>query len=234
MRTSEISTVDLSVVGSRISGVIFDLDGVILDSMPAHVSAWRDVFAEINVHIDNEFIYRHEGCLEFSRLENTTQWNRAPLTLDVFRELLARQKDVYMDRYAAGVRFFPQARHLVERLHEAGIELGLVTSSVRDVMKPDLKDWLSRYFTCVVTGDQVERTKPDPEPYEKALIGLQIPAGQAVVVENAPAGIQAAKEAGLTCLALTTTLSSEYLAAADLVFTGHEELETWLVSRLKI
>jgi len=77
----------------------------------------------------------------------------------------------------------------------------------------------------VVTGDSVERRKPQPDPYLAGLKGIGNGLkGESVAVENAPAGIESAKRAGLKCIAITTTLSDEQLRDADLIVRHHHEL----------
>jgi len=80
----------------------------------------------------------------------------------------------------------------------------------------------------LVTGDDVEHGKPDPEPYQHAAELLGVPAADCVVVEDAPAGVLAAKRAGMTVLAVTTTHSADTLAQADEVFRGMDEVAGYL------
>jgi mannitol-1-/sugar-/sorbitol-6-phosphatase len=76
----------------------------------------------------------------------------------------------------------------------------------------------------LVTGDDVEKGKPDPEPYLRAAATLGVPAAQCVVVEDAPAGVLAGKRAGMTVLAVATTHPAAALSHADLVFRGMDEV----------
>ncbi len=83
-----------------------------------------------------------------------------------------------------------------------------------------------------MTADDVKKGKPDPEPYLKALHHLGSKPESSVVIENAPMGIRSAKSAGLTCYAIETSLSGEYLHEADLVFHNHQALFAFLMKRI--
>ncbi len=88
-----------------------------------------------------------------------------------------------------------------------------------------LPEELSSYFHHIVTGDEVERRKPHPDPYLEGLSGLGLNgADGAIAVENAPSGISSAKAAGLRCIAITTTLSEQELQKADMIIKRHNEL----------
>ena len=211
-----------------IEALIFDLDGVILDSMPAHVAAWQSAFAEVGLEIAPEFFYRHEGALDRENIDRMVIPGGRVLSPDIFDRLLARQRELYLERYAAEVGVFPLASRLIERLAKAPVRLALVTSSTRQVLSAELWDWLDEHFSLVVTGDQVRRSKPHPEPYLRALDGLKLESDAGLAVENAPAGIESAQRAGLTCLALATTLPASELTSADLVLAEHQALALWL------
>ena len=85
-------------------------------------------------------------------------------------------------------------------------------------------------FEVIVTGNQVSRGKPDPESYRLAAARLGIGPSECLVVENAPLGIQAARAAGMGCVALETGLPAEQLAGAERVFPDVKALRTWLLT----
>ncbi|MEW5725328.1 MAG: HAD family phosphatase [Thermodesulfobacteriota bacterium] len=218
----------------RLKAVIFDLDGVILDSMPAHVASWRAAFGEVGLDIEEDVFYRHEGNLEWETLRPFLAPRRPDLGPEVFSRLLERQREIYNHRYAAGVRVYPEAAGLLKDLRRDGLDLALVTSSAWKVLAPWLREFLELYFDLVITRDQVKHGKPSPEPYLAALDRLGLGADQALAVENAPAGIRSAKAAGLWCVALTTTLPPDLLAQADLILDDQVALSRWLKNgRLK-
>ena len=211
-----------------LKAVVFDLDGVILDSMPAHVAAWQEVFAEKGIQVASRFLYLHEGNLDWPSLRETLAPGFEEPAPDFFQILLSRQREVFNNQYATRVTVFTEAEPLLKDIKKAGLDLALVTSSSRQVLSPDLVNWLNGYFRIMVTGDTVKRHKPHPEPYLTAIEALKIDPSQALAVENAPIGVQSAKAAGLTCFALTTTLTEGDLNQADQVFPNHAALSDCL------
>jgi len=213
-------------------GVIFDLDGVILDSMPSHVSAWQQACAETGLVMARSFFYRNEGMMDRERLCLIADESGQSLEPDRFDDILVRQRQIYGQQYADRVSLFPQAADLLNRLAGNGLRLALVTSSPRRIILSDLWQWLEARFHWIVTGDQVRRTKPAPDPYLEALHGLDLGPRAALAVENAPAGIESAKTAGLRCLALATTLSRMELSEADWILDNHDDLAEWFARRM--
>jgi beta-phosphoglucomutase len=215
-----------TVFSSQLRAVVFDLDGTLLDSMPGHVAAWQTAFAEIGLRIEADFFFLHEGMLDWTRLAPKLNGTGVRVDAAGFEAITRRQRRLYLDRHAAASLIFPEAARLVDRL-KGRVRLAVVTSSERSVLPPNLWGWLEDRFDQVVTRDQVRRGKPHPEPFLTALDRLRVEAGQAVAVENAPAGIRSAKAAGLWTLALATTLDPIHLADADQVLANHQALEDW-------
>lgn len=209
--------------------VIFDLDGVVLDSMPAHVASWQEVFREAGLEVPASFLYQNEGSLDWEILRRAFAHLREGLTEAFFLGLLQRQREIFRARHAGEVRTFPEARGLVEDLYWGGTpRLALVTSSCREVFPRALASWIDRHFHVVVTGETVRRSKPHPEPYLRALEGLGLGPDRAVVVENAPAGVRSARAAGIFCVALGTTLPRDALHEADHFCPDHRALLRWV------
>ncbi len=216
---------------NHLCGVIFDLDGVVLDSMPSHVASWGEAFAEFGLPLEPRFFYLNEGAFDLERLCQVVDPEGKVVTPENFHLVWTRQRALFMERYADKVRVFPAAAELLDRLKGGPFKLALVTSSRRDVLAPEILSWLEARFPVLITGEAVANRKPHPEPYLKALSEMQLRPDQAVVVENAPAGIRSAHQAGICCLALPTTLSAPELAEADLVLTDHQALAGWLDER---
>jgi beta-phosphoglucomutase len=99
-----------------------------------------------------------------------------------------------------------------------------VTGTSRHEVHRILPEPIYNLFDGVVTGNDVRRGKPHPEPYLLALKKVQLRPEEAMVIENAPFGIRSAKSAGLVCIALETSLPRRYLAKADFIFSSFREL----------
>ncbi|NPA93934.1 MAG: HAD family phosphatase [Thermodesulfobacteria bacterium] len=211
--------------GKNISNILFDMDGVILNSMPYHVAAWKDAFQERGIAVDESVFYLYEGAIEPEVACQLFASSGAHLTTDDFFDIHSRQKKYFLDKYAKKVKPFDKVEELLTSLKERGIGTALVTSSHGDILEAVLPTYLRNMFDFVVTGDKVKRRKPHPEPYLIGIEGLGNGGPKkGVAVENAPAGIKSAKNAGLSCVAITTTLPKKYLQDADKIVDSHEEL----------
>lgn len=206
----------------RVSAVIFDMDGVITNTMPDHFQAWKRALASAGVSVTHEDIYSREGqpgkisIEELSRKYGKTFSNKE-------KERILEEKEACF-RDIRHVRFIPNSRSFINKLHKGRFRLALVTGTSRTEVERILPESLLKKFETVVTGDDVHHGKPHPEPYLLALRALNLSADQAIVLENAPFGIASAKAAGLRCLALQTSLPAEYLKEADAVFASIQEL----------
>jgi len=209
---------------SRLEAILFDLDGVILDSMWAHIATWQAVFGRRGLTVSAEFIYQNEGALGRDVVEGLFQSAGRRVGDGELSALFEEQISLYLDRFVARVKPYPDAQDAVSRLKDHGLALALVTSSRRPVVRAGLPAELADLFDVIVTADMVSRFKPDPEPYLKGLADLGVEASSAVAVENAPAGIASAHGTGLEVLALTTTLGPEHLGRARRVFADLADL----------
>lgn len=200
-----------------VRAVLTDLDGVLVDSGPLIEAVWRTWSVQHGVDPDELLATVH------GRLARQVVAQYAP-DLDADAEAAA------MDRTerARSHELSPVPGALscidVARAHRWAI----VTSGVRGLAESRIAAVGIPAPEVLVTADDVARGKPDPEPYLLAASRLGVPAGQCVVVEDAPAGITAGKAAGMTVLAVETTHRADDLAAADAVFSSmhgvHDEL----------
>ncbi len=210
--------------------VFFDMDGVLLDSMPCHVQAWQEAMGEFGCAVDEEVLYLHEGAIEPETAIRIFQDHGFYMDEARFAAILARQMAIFQERFRPHVQPYPEVPGIIARLREEGWTMALVTSSHGAILDQILPHEIRDALNHIVTGDRVSRRKPHPDPYIAALHAIGSDAASSLVVENAPAGIAAAKAAGLHCIALATTLAPERLSAADAVLTSHRELLAYLSS----
>ncbi len=214
----------------RPQAVLFDMDGVLLDSMPWHVRAWLDAFSEFGLpSFHPELFYLHEGAIEPETAVEIFRSEGVSMTPSLFHEVFRRQKEIFKSRYRQNVAPYPEVPELLEELAAHDFRMALVTSSHRDVLSEVLPEKIIDFMSVVITGDEVQRRKPWPDPYLAGMARLGVAGDRAVVIENAPAGIRAAKGADAACIALSTTLSKEHLEEADLVVRDHAELKQILL-----
>jgi sugar-phosphatase len=186
--------------------LLFDLDGVLADSIASIEGHWR-AWAERHA-LDAEALLR----VVHGRRAVDTVRDVAP-QLDAEAEVAALVAAEAED--TRGVVAAPGASALLARL-PAG-SWGVVTSGVRRVALARLRAGALPEPPLLLAADEILRGKPDPEGYRTAAARLGRPAGECVVIEDAPAGVAAARAAGMRCVALTTTHPAAALAGADLV-----------------
>lgn len=215
-----------------VKSVIFDMDGVITHTMPDHYRAWRKVFASEGVDVTPLDIYRREGQRGILSVRDILKSKNYPYTEEKGRELLQKKEELFKE--IVKERFIPGTRFFLKSLSRQQIPLSLVTGTARHELNHILPRSLRELFAIIITADDVKIGKPDPEPYLCALKVLQIKASEAVVIENAPFGIQSAKAAGITCLAIETSLPRSYLKDADYVFSSVKELREKVIFRLAV
>ena len=203
-------------ISYKVKAVIFDMDGVITDTMPFHFRVWKKVFAEQGLQVNECEIYMREGQPGLVTIEEIFKQHKRIFSSQEARAILARKEKMF--KAIVHRRFIPGANNLLNFLKKRGIRLALVTGTARPEAKRIMSKALLGLFSVTVTGDEVRKGKPHPEPYLVALKKLKMKPSQALVIENAPFGIQSAKRAKLICLAVETSLPKSYLKEADHVF----------------
>ena len=208
-----------------LKAILFDMDGVLVDSMNYHMQSWKQLLENDGISITERFIYEHEGAMGVDIIQNLFHKTGLSLDGDQIMEIYERQNRIFREEYLAKVRLYPETLTLIDGFQQRGLRLGLVTSSRMNLVEQIWEDHhcLDRFDT-IVTADDVTRFKPNPDPYLKALEKLNQEPEGCLVVENAPAGIQSAKAAGLTCYAVASTLPPPYLQASDRIFPNLKAL----------
>ena len=210
---------------NNLKAVLLDMDGVVVDGMPFHLRAWKEAFSAVGIEVTDIDIYRREGMDGLETVQETSREKGVTLTPEVQRRV-NESKDRMLNEIFQ-VRFIPGSLELIQKLKARGLRLALVTGTRGEVVSRIFKEGLNppeADFDVVITAESVERKKPAPDPYLKAVEMLGLRKEECLVIENAPAGITSAKRAGLRCLAITTSLPASYLKEADAVLPGLGEV----------
>ena len=207
----------------KVKAAIFDMDGVITNTMPDHFRAWRQVMRSVGIELTHSDIYSREGQRGITSVREFYAERNMPFSVKVAHELLHKKERLFQK--IVRQRFVPGARSLLRLLRRERIILALVTGTSRRELRQILPAYLRAQFAVIVTGNDVRNGKPDPEPYLLALRRLGISARDAVVIENAPFGIRSARAAGLKCLAIATSLPLQYLTQAQAAFQSMNDLK---------
>jgi beta-phosphoglucomutase len=210
--------------------ILFDMDGVIVDSMHWHVESWQRVFREYNIDLPKTEIFKREGMSGLASIVDILKANNHSVPAEDELEKLLLKKLTIFETGKVGI--FPHALDIIKLVKSRKLKTGLVTGSLRRSVNYMLKDNLLSCFDVIVAVDEIINGKPHPEPYLKAMDKLKSNPNEVLVIENAPLGITSAKKAGADCFAIETTLESRYLKDADKVFKTHEALLKYLEENL--
>jgi beta-phosphoglucomutase len=202
-------------------GVIFDMDGVLVDTGWAHRQAWYDLAAKEGLAMSDEFFRRTFG------MQNDTILPM--LRLGILKEQMDHLADWKEQRYRdivqEHVELAPGAEALLKDLKQHGFRLAIGSSAPPenlDIFWDRLS--LGNYFDARVTKEETTESKPSPQTFLKAAQKLGLPPACCAVVEDAVPGLQAAHAARMPVVAVTTTRSREDLAWADRVVDSLSEL----------
>ncbi len=206
-----------------VKAVLFDMDGVITNTMPDHYRAWRSVLREeVGIEVSHEEIYRREGQKGIASVQELFAEHKKFYLPETGKAILRKKEELF--KKIVKTRFIQGARRFLSSLQRLGLEMALVTGTSTHEMHRILPDAIYRRFSVVVTGNHVTEGKPSPEPYALALKKLGMKPRDAVVIENAPFGVRSAKSAGIKCFAIATSLPACYLNEADEIFSSFRDL----------
>lgn len=192
--------------------VIFDMDGVLVDSGAHHRAAWRALLAELGVPAPAEFWRRTIGRPSEEAVPLLLGRALPPAEA---RRLARRKQEHYTLAARAGLPAIAGAPAFVRGLAHHGVPRGVATSARRvDADRLLAALALRGLFDVVVTAEDVRLGKPEPEVYVRAAAGLGVEPAACVVFEDAPVGIQAARRAGMRAIGVTSSSTAEELMAA--------------------
>ncbi|OYT63271.1 HAD family hydrolase [Methanosarcinales archaeon ex4484_138] len=207
----------------QIKAIIFDMDGVLTDSMPAHALAWQKTFQEIEIKIEPMEIYLIEGSNHSGIVETILKSHNRKYSKEIATELSTRKIQIFNTIYKPNI--YNGVKKLLTMLQSKKLKLGVASGSNQTTVHQIINTCFDPgIFNAILTGDDIENGKPAPDIYQKTINKLQLTPEECIVIENAPRGITAAKKAGCTCIAITTTLPPQHLQNADKIVKNHEEL----------
>lgn len=205
-----------------LKGILFDLDGTLIKSMEHHYEAWKRAMAGFGVVITGDDYYPLEGM---NTLEIAKKFCREHGLEESNSSTIVKKKEQY---YLNGglTNFYDGVEELITSFHSKGILLGIVTASDYQGMQKLMPAGFLKKFKTIIDGKQTSRGKPFPDPYLKGLENLGIQKEWCMVIENAPLGVKAAKNAGIYCVGVCSTVSDNILSEANIVINNFQELRT--------
>lgn len=215
----------------RPKAVLFDMDGVLYDSMPNHAIAWQESMAKFGIHMTADDAYATEGARGVDTIRQMVfQQQRREIDEAEAQRMYDEKSRIFHSLPEAPL--MPGILDLMQQIHAADIQCGIVTGSGQLPLIERLKRDFGTFVdeAHITTAYDVKRGKPAPDPY---LMGLQKAGGlqpnEAIVIENAPLGVRAGHAADIFTIAVNTgPLANEELlgAGADLIFPTMVELSS--------
>ena len=197
-----------------IKGVLFDMDGVLLDSEPFICKAAMMMFDELGVKVLAEEFQPFVGMGENRYIGGVAESHGIDINIE---KVKARTYEIYEKIVRDKLSPLPGTHKFISECEKKGLKLALATSADRIKMEINLREIGLSYeiFNAIITGLDVKNKKPFPDIYIKAAECIGLSPSDCLVVEDAVSGIKAGKAAGCKCLALTSTFSRKELHEAD-------------------
>ena len=210
---------------SLLQAIIFDLDGVLADSEPW----WNEIDAKLLSQYGVEYHGEHHREVLGVSYRIACEFYKKAFKLSASTdEMMERRGQIATDFFAKKVGLFPGAKTVLDRLRQIKLRLGLATSSVSASARPFLdRHQITSFFDVIVTGDEVERGKPEPDIYLRAAEELKVLPDACLVVEDSLSGIAAAKTAKMRVTAIPDRRfvdPGEYKRRADYLLESLDDL----------
>jgi HAD superfamily hydrolase (TIGR01509 family) len=188
-----------------IKAVLFDMDGVLYNSMPSHVRAWSEIARKYNLSFSPDNFYLWEGRTGGSTINNLFQ-NTFGRNADQSEiNTIYTEKARLFSNYFNG-QIMTGVKDVLKSVKDLGLDMLIVTGSGQNGLIEQVESDFKGYFTRekMVTSHDVKMGKPHPEPYLTGLLKANVKADEAIVIENAPLGIESATAAGIYTIAVNT------------------------------
>ncbi len=202
---------------------IFDLDGVIVDTVPAHFIAWKTVADELNIPFTEEDIEHLKGVSRIDSMKRILALGNMTRTDEELKELTARKNAIYVDIIAKMTveDILPGVEDFIQLLRDNNIAIAIGSSSKNTptILKAV---GLDSTFDVVVDGNHVTHSKPDPEVFLQGAEQLNVAPADCLVLEDAISGLEAARRGGMKCIGVG---DPEILGKADKVVPSLEKLD---------
>jgi len=212
--------------------VIFDMDGVIVDTEPVHSYAYFQHFAELNIDVSKDMFTSFMG----NSTRNTFQKLKEMFPIEgEVEDLIQRKRTLFNDAFDSkeDLYLIEGVEKLIQDLHGNGMQLILASSAAKVTIDRVFRRFnLHQYFTHIVSGEDFPNSKPHPAIFEYAASLSVAPKENCIVIEDSTNGIRAAKAAGIFCVGYNSENSKlQDLSLADVVVNHLDELNFELISK---
>lgn len=216
-----------------IQTVIFDMDGVIVDTEPVHRFAYFQHFSELNIDVSEELFTSFTG----NSTRNVFQRVNSIFNLNAdVEELILRKRTIFNDTFdhKEDLELLEGVENLIKNLHENGVELILASSASKVTIDRVFRRFgLHPYFSNIVSGEDFPKSKPHPAIFEFAASLSKAPKENCIVIEDSTNGVLAAKAAGIYCVGYNSIHSKlQDLSKADKIVNHFNELDYNVIANL--
>ncbi|HON05354.1 MAG TPA: HAD family phosphatase [bacterium] len=199
-----------------IKAIIFDVDGVIFDSEILHKIAWEEVFTKYNITLDEDDYFNGIGVSDRDFLERLKREEKIPDFID-FEDLIAQKNTKILKVSKNNTRILPEIYEFISTL-SGQYKIAVASNSSKEFITNLLEtSGLMNFFSVILGRQDIIKPKPAPDIYIKCSQKLGILPQYCCVIEDSPTGIKAAKNAGMYCIAICSTLEKKFLLEADLI-----------------
>ncbi|MBZ9687506.1 HAD family phosphatase [Clostridium estertheticum] len=209
-----------------LKAVIFDMDGVIIDSEPTHMKLENETYKKLGIEVTEDEHHSFVGATShymWDALKNKYKLNQP---LDELIEYDRSQYFEYLNSDECEITLIEGVKELIQDLHENGVNLAIASSSPLNVIEAIAKKFqIEEYFEVFVTGDYVKKSKPEPDIFLLASEKLGESPENCVVIEDSHNGVRAAKKAGMKCVGINSDpAGSQDISMADLEINSFKEV----------
>lgn len=208
--------------------VIFDMDGVLIDSEPIWKIVNFQVYGEFDIFMNDEIYQTVIGKTEdevFKPFLKEKGYSGKELE-DLNKKAIQKRRELFIKNAASKIKLFPKAREKIIKLNKNGYKLAIATSSFKELL--DLivdKFKIRKYFDVLYSAEDVVNGKPNPEIYIKTMNKLGVTPKETVIIEDSISGLKAAKSSGAFCIAVETTNPKEKLLSVDKIIKDISKLD---------
>ena len=213
--------------------IIFDFDGVILDSENSHFIAFNEGLKNLNINIsEDEYYSKYISLDDRGVITNVVNDKNISVTNEEIDMIIKNKNDYFESRLIDNSKLFPGVKELIIQLSKNFV-LSIGSGANRsEIIKTLKNNNIYDYFEIIVSANEVNNPKPNPETYNRVLdnINTDFNINEIIVIEDSPGGIEAAKSAGLKCIAITNTFDNKQLRKADIIVSNYEDILKYLTS----
>ena len=213
--------------------IIFDFDGVILDSENSHFIAFNEGLKNLNINIsEDEYYSKYISLDDRGVITNVVNDKNISVTNEEIDMIIKNKNDYFESRLIDNSKLFPGVEELIIQLSKNFV-LSIGSGANRsEIIKTLKNNNIYDYFEKILSADEVNNPKPNPETYNRVLdnINTDFNINEIIVIEDSPGGIEAAKSAGLKCIAITNTFDNKELGKADIIVSNYEDILKYLTS----